>query len=47
MDENMNEKDKLYRTIRKLLIIGAISIAAIFVLSIIAYIVMLIVMVHR
>jgi len=30
--DNMNEKDKLFRTIRRLLVIGAISIAAIYIL---------------
>ena len=32
-DNNMSEKDKLYRTIRILLIIGAIFIGFIFLLS--------------
>ena len=33
--DNMTEKDKLYRTIRKLLVIGAITIAVLFVFAII------------
>ena len=38
----MNEKDKLYRTIRRLLIIGAISIAVLFI----AYIAAMWLMLH-
>ena len=33
----MNEKDKLFRTIRRLLVIGAISLGALFVFVIIGY----------
>jgi len=38
--ENMNEKDKLYRTIRRLLIIGAITLAVLFIVAIMANIVL-------
>ena len=39
-DNNMNEKDKLYRTIRRLLIIGAISIGVLFIGGVIGSVVL-------